>query len=51
MPGAMERKVGLVWFDDISTIVVYLMPNPFFYILTFLFQTIQFCISAQFSSI
>ena len=41
---------GLVWFDVISTIVGYLMPNSFLYIKTVLFQTIQFCISTQFRS-
>ena len=25
-------KLGLIWFYGISTIVGYLMPNPFFYI-------------------
>ena len=35
----------LVWFYSISTIVGYLMPNPFFYIETVLFQTIQFSTS------
>ena len=42
---------SLVWFYGISTIVGYLMPNPFLYIKTVLFQTIQFCISTQFSFI
>ena len=39
---------GLVYFYGISTIVGYLMPNPFLYILTVLFQTIQFSISTVF---
>ena len=29
---AMLSKRDLVWFDGISTIVGYLMPNPFLYI-------------------
>ena len=45
------REVGLVWFYCTSTIVGYLKPNPFLYIYTVLFQTIQFSISIQFSSI
>ena len=39
---------GLVWFYGISTIVSYSMPNPFLYILIFLFRTIQFSISTVF---
>ena len=39
---------GLVWFHGISTIVGYLMPNPFLYILTVMFQAIQFSISIVF---
>ena len=42
---------GLVWFYGISTIVGYLMLNPFLYIQTVLFQTIQFCTSTKFNSI
>ena len=38
----------LVCFHGISTIVGYLMSNPFSYIYTVLFQTIQFSISTQF---
>ena len=38
----------LVWFCGISIIISYSMPNPFLYILTVLFQTIQFSISIQF---
>ena len=38
----------MVWFYDISTIVGYLIPNPFLYIKTVLFQTIQFSSSMQF---
>ena len=37
-----------VWFYGKSTFVGYLMPNPFLYILTVLFQTIQFSMSSQF---
>ena len=37
------------WFYGISTIVGYLMPNPFLYKLRVLFQTIQFRISTQFN--
>ena len=42
-----------VWFGFMAhkTIVGYLMPNPFLYIWTILFQTIQFSTSIQFSSI
>ena len=36
---------SLVVFYDISTFVGYLMPNPFLYKQTVLFQTIQFSIS------
>ena len=43
--------VPLVWFDGISTLVGYLMSNPFLYIETVLFQAIQFSVSTQFSSI
>ena len=39
---------GLVWFYGISTIVYHLMPNPFLYIKTVLFQTIQFSINLVF---
>ena len=39
---------GLGWFYGISTIAGYLMPNPFLYIQTVLFQTIQYCKSTQF---
>ena len=38
----------LVGFYDISTIVRYLMPNPFLCIQIVLFQTIQFTINTQF---
>ena len=38
----------VVWFYGISTIVGYLMPNPFLYIYTIIFQTIQFIISIVF---
>ena len=46
--GSVQR---LVWFYGTSTIEGYLMPNLFLYIKTVLFQTIQFSISTQFSSI
>ena len=42
---------SLVWFYGISTIIGYLMPNPFLYIQTVLFQAVQFSIRTQFSSI
>ena len=42
---------GLVWFYGTSTIVDYLMPDPFLYIWTVLFQIILYSISTQFSSI
>ena len=42
---------GFVWFYGTSTIVGYLMLNLFLYTQTVLFQTIQFSISTQFSSI
>ena len=42
---------GFVGFYGISTIVGYLMPNSFLFVYTVLFQTIQFSISTQFSSI
>ena len=41
----------MVWFYGMSTIVGYLMPNPFLYIWTVLFQIIQFSISTLFISI
>ena len=47
----IHMYVGLVWFDSISIIVGYLMPNQFLYIWTVLLQTILFCISTHFSSI
>ena len=40
--------VGWLGFNVISTIVGYFMPNPFLYIKTVLFQTIQFSINIQF---
>ena len=40
-----------IWFYGISIIVGYLMTNLFLYIWTVLFQTIQFIMSTQFSSI
>ena len=43
-----ERWYCLVCFYGISTIVCYLMPNPFSCILAVLFQMIQFSISIQF---
>ena len=54
---AVKINVGFVWFGvfflvyTISTIVGYLMPNPFLYIQTVLFQTIQFSISILFNSV
>ena len=42
------NRFGLVWFYGTSTIVSYLMPNPFLYIWTVLFQTIQFSIRRRF---
>ena len=39
---------GLVWFYGISTIIGYLMLNPFLNALTVLFQTIQVSIQKQF---
>ena len=39
---------GLIQFYGISTIVGYLMPIPFLYIYTVLFQTIHFSISTQY---
>ena len=36
---------SLVWFHEILTRISYLRPNPFLYIWTVLFQTIQFSIS------
>ena len=46
-------RFGLVYlyFYDVSTIGGYLIPNPFLYRQTVLFQTIQFSISTQFSSL
>ena len=44
------KNPTLDWFYGISNIVGYLRPNPFLYIRTVLFQTIQFSISTQFSS-
>ena len=41
----------MVWFYGISTIIGYLMSNPFLYIQTAIFQTIQFNIIMQFISI
>ena len=46
-----EFLQGLVWFYGTLTIVGYVMPNPFLYIWTILFQTIQLSISTKFSSI
>ena len=42
--------VDLLGFYGISTIIGYLMPNPFLYIYSVLFQTVQFNRSTQFSS-
>ena len=42
-----NHSFGLaLWFYGISNIVDYLMPNPFLYIETVLFQTIQFSITS-----
>ena len=46
-----DNTVGLVRFYGISTMEGYLMPNPFLYTSTNLFQAIQFSISTQFSSL
>ena len=43
-----EVRFGLIWFYGTSTIVGYLMPNLFLYIITVLFQTIQFSINIIF---
>ena len=46
-----ERMINpkfMVWFYGISTTIGYLMPNPFLYLLTVLFQTIQLSISKHF---
>ena len=52
---SLKQESTLVWFYGISTIVGYLMPNPFIYniyiyiyIYTVLFQTNQSSISTQF---
>ena len=42
------NRFGWVGFYGISILVGYLTPNPFLYIETVLFQTIQFNISTQF---
>ena len=44
-----ERIVCLFGFYGISTFVGYLMPNPFLYNKTVLFQTIQFSMSTEFN--
>ena len=41
----LKWSICLVWFSAISTIVCYLMPNPFLYIQRVLFQPIQFNLS------
>ena len=46
-----SQSLSLFWFNGIPTIVGYLMPNPFLYISTVLFQTIQFSVTTLFSSI
>ena len=46
----MLETAGLVWFYGISTIVSYLMLNPFLYIWTVLFPPIQYCIRTQFKN-
>ena len=35
------KNIELVWFDGISTIVGYLMPNSFLYIKQFYFKQIS----------
>ena len=47
------KYIGFGWVGVYGTsiIVGYLMPNPFLYISTVLFQIIQFSISTQFSSL
>ena len=42
--------MDLVWFYSTSTIEGNLKPNPSLYILTILFQTIQFSINMQFKN-
>ena len=49
--GLEIRTVGWLVFYGISTFVDYLMLNPFLNKLSVLFQTIQFSMSMQFSSI
>ena len=43
------RCICLFGFYDTSTFVSYLMPNPFLYKYTVLFQTIKFSIKTQFN--
>ena len=43
-----QKYSWLVGFYGISTFVGYLMPNPFLYKYSVLFQTIQFSMSTQF---
>ena len=45
------RGLLIGWFDGISSIVGYLMPNPLLYIETVLFQTVQFIIRTLYSSL
>ena len=44
-----DDNILFVWVYGISTFVGYLMPNPFLYKWTILFQTIQFNLSTQFN--
>ena len=48
MTGSLCHEVCWFGFYGISTLVGYLMLNPFLYKLTVLFQIIQFCISIVF---
>ena len=46
----IDHVGGLVgWFYGISTVLGYLMSNPFLYKSSVLFQTIQFSMSTQFN--
>ena len=44
-PIEMDMCTELIWFQGISIIVGYLILNPFLYIKTVQFQTIQFSMS------
>ena len=47
-PSAEKQPVWLFGFYGISTFVGYLIPNPFLYKFSVLFQTIQFSIGLDF---